>query len=297
MTRARGAVTRVRATVAVGVFVAALVAGTIADVPRPSAARMLGGYHVLAADFHVHSFPFSWSTLSPFDTVLDARHHGLDVVALTPHNHLWVAQAGAWFSRLLDRPLVIVGEEITAPGYHMIGVGLHRTVANTMPAAAAIDEIHRQGGVAIAAHPFREFGPAYDAEALASLDGAEVVRPDSLRNRDQAEQLRQFHARTRAAAIGSTDYHGLGPVGYSRTYVFARDRSEAGVIDAIRDGRIVVYGEDRVHGDPAMVQLAAAAGGLASDVPRSPLPGPLALFGKLGAIGVLVMVLVFNRWD
>ena len=49
---------------------AALTAGTIADRPREHPPVMSGGYRVLTADFHVHSFPLSWATLGPLDTVL-----------------------------------------------------------------------------------------------------------------------------------------------------------------------------------------------------------------------------------
>jgi len=296
---------RIRTFAAGSVLLASLVAGAIADVPRPSTARYVSspggersaapGYHVLAADFHVHSFPFSWSTLSPFETVIDARHHGLDVVALTPHNHLWVAQVGEWFSRMVDGPLVIVGEEITHKGYHLIGVGLRETVSNELPASEAIVQIHRQGGVAIAAHPYRAFWPGFDAAALAALDGTEVIRPDSLRNEAGRTELQTFLARTDAAVIGATDYHGLGPVGVARTYVFARERSVQGVLDAIRDKRTVVYDEQRPYGDPTMMQLLEQTGGMPREVPVSPLPGGLALFSRAAALGMLAAVLLFNR--
>ena len=294
-----------RTSAAAGLLLASLVAGALADVPRQSSARYIhspdaagnpAGYHVLAADLHVHTFPFSWSTLSPFETVLDARHNGLDVVVLTPHNHLWVAQVGEWFSRMLDGPLVIVGEEITHKGYHMIGVGLRETVSNEIPASEAIEQIHRQGGVAIAAHAYRAFWPGFDAAALATLDGSEVIRPDSLRDESDRAELQTFFARTASAAvIGATDYHGLGPVGYTRTYVFARERSVQGVVDAIRDGRTVVYDEQRAYGDPTMIRLVEKTGGLPREFPVSPRPGFLALFSRVAALGVLAAVLLFNR--
>ena len=61
----------------------AIVAGTIADVPHKHPPLVLRGYHVLTADFHVHSFPLSWATLAPWDTVIDAQHQGLEVMAMT----------------------------------------------------------------------------------------------------------------------------------------------------------------------------------------------------------------------
>jgi hypothetical protein len=81
-----------------------LAAGTLSDTSSKNPPIMLGGYRVLAADFHVHSFPLSWSTLAPWDAVLETRRQGLDVIAVTGHNHVWVAKVGRWFSRLVGGP-------------------------------------------------------------------------------------------------------------------------------------------------------------------------------------------------
>lgn len=67
--------------------------------------------------------------------------------------------------------------------------------------------------------------------------------------------IREFFGRSpRLAAIGSTDYHGLGPLGYSRTSIFARERSEQGVIEAVRARRTVAYDRERVYGDAEMTR-------------------------------------------
>src|SRR6185295_20018098 len=143
----------VRRAIVAALLVSALLAGQSAGAPRARSPLELGGYHVLAADFHVHSFPLSWSTLAPWDTVLEARRQGLDVIAMTPHNHVWVAHVGRWFSRLTGGPTVLVGEEIVSTRYHLLAVAIATTIGWRQTAARAIDEVHRQGGVAIAAHP------------------------------------------------------------------------------------------------------------------------------------------------
>src|SRR5262245_30905856 len=117
-------------------LVAAFAAGTLADRPIGRPIRPIAGYEILAADFHVHSFPFSWSTLSPFDTVIESQWQGLDVIAMTPHNHVWVAKAGRWFARTFGGPLVLVSEEIAWADYHMIAVGITRTIPTGLPASA-----------------------------------------------------------------------------------------------------------------------------------------------------------------
>ena len=46
-------------------------------------------------------------------------------------------------------------QEITNPDYHLIALGLERTITADQPATSAAADVHAQGGVAIAAHPSR----------------------------------------------------------------------------------------------------------------------------------------------
>jgi hypothetical protein len=155
----------------------AIAAGTFSDVPNQKHPATMGGYHVLAADFHVHTFPLSASTLAPWDVVLEAQRQGLDAIAITGHDQVLAGKIGQWFSRRVGGPTVLVGEEIISPHYHLVAVGIHTTISWRRSAAAAIDEVHQQGGIAIAAHPVAEFWPAFVAEAMTKLDATEVLQP------------------------------------------------------------------------------------------------------------------------
>ena len=243
--------------ISVCLVLAALATGTLSDVPRQNPTIVLGGYRVLAADFHVHSFPLSWATLGPVDTVLEARRQGLDVVAMTGHNHVWVAKVGRWFSQLTGGPRVLVGEEIVAPSYHLLAVGIDGPISWKQSAASAIDEVHRQGGVAIAAHPVSFYWRAYDANAVSKLDGAEVLHPIAYFRAGAYQELQQFYGRTRLTAIGDSDYHGLGAMGLCRTFVFARDDSAGSILEAVRTQHTVVFDRDgQAFGDPNLIYLA-----------------------------------------
>jgi hypothetical protein len=236
----------------------ALAAGTLSDIPRENPAILLGGYRVLTADFHIHSFPLSWALLGPFDTVEEAKRQGLDVIAMTPHNLIWVAEAGKWYSRLTGGPTVLVGEEIVSPRYHLLAIGIHSMIRWQQSAANAIDEIHKQGGVAIAAHPVAAYWRGYDADAMRKLDAAEVLHPLAYVNPKGYQEMQEFYGHAHVTAIGDSDYHGLGPMGWCRTFVFARDDSESAVLDALRIGRTTVYDRDgRAFGDPQLIALAA----------------------------------------
>lgn len=275
-----------------------IILGTLSDKPRAHPQLTLGGYDVLAADFHIHSFPFSWALLSPLDTLIEARREGLDVIALTPHNHTWVAKLGQWFSRTIGDPLVIVGEEIHSNRYHVLAVGITKTIEWRQPAARAIDDVHRQGGIAIAAHPFGSYASGYDADSLRKLDASEVVHPAAFWDEGYAAQLREFLERNRLTPIGDSDYHlgplapDLGAMGICRTFVLVRERTEKAVLDALREGHTVVYDREHVYGDPALVKLAAEDGRLPklalAGRPRSALS---LLSGIVGLLGLIACVL------
>ncbi|HXK03910.1 MAG TPA: PHP-associated domain-containing protein [Verrucomicrobiae bacterium] len=221
-----------------GVLLAlALATGTVSDVPRANPPVMRNGYRVLAVDFHVHGFPSSWATLAPWDLVLEARRQGLDAIVVAGHNNVWTGKLGRWFSRLAGGPTVLAGEEIVSPRYHMIAAGIDRGVEWNQPAASAIAEVHRQGGIAIAAHPTAAFWPAWDEAAVRMLDGTEVLQPISYLPGRASYEVQEFYERAKVAAIGDSDYHGLGPMGLCRTRVLARDNSENAILEAVRAGR------------------------------------------------------------
>jgi predicted metal-dependent phosphoesterase TrpH len=272
---------------------AAVAAGTMADRPAMREPMTLGGYRLIAADFHVHSSTWSDGALTPWGLVLEARRQGLDAIAITGHNQVSDGQVGRWFSRMGGGPTVIVGQEILAPGHHVIALGTERVVDSRLSVAEQVDAVHAQGGVAIAAHPTRPFWPAFDAAAMSRLDGAEICHPLVFGNAENQRTLEQFAERGAVAAIGSSDFHGLGRLGMCRTYVFATDDSQAAILDAVRARRTVVYGPGgQAYGDRPLVQLAAAYPRLRDEALADPSPSVLDLVsraaGLLGLLGVIL---------
>jgi hypothetical protein len=279
-------------TAAAVLLTIAIAAGTAADRPRRAAPLTLGGDRVLAADFHIHSSMWSDGALTPWGLVLEAQRQGLDAIAITGHNELLDSRAGRWFSERIGGPTVISAEEILTPWHHVIAVGIERAVDLRLDVAAQADEVHRQGGVAIAAHPLAEFWPGFDAAAMERLDGAEICHPLIYVDARVQPELERFAARGRFTAIGSSDYHGLGRMGMCRTYVFARDASAAAILDALRAHRTVVYGMGgKAYGDPALVRLAEDHPQLRAAATLDERAGALDWFGRAaGILGLLALI-------
>lgn len=276
----------------VGLLAVALAAGTIGDRPWPHEPLTLGGYHVLSADFHNHSSMWSDGGFTPWNLVLEAERQGLDAIAVSGHNEVWDGQLAERFSRAVRGPIVIGGEEVLAEGrFHMIAAGVRNVVDFRKSAADVIDDVHRQGGVAIAAHPFHNIVAGWDAAAMQRLDGAEICHPNIFWDARGQAELETFAARRPVAAIGSSDFHGTGRMGVCRTYVFAREATAEGILEAVRAHRTVVFGVSRAYGDPELLKYADVLRGRgpSRDEHRSALDWISASTAILGFAGLVIL--------
>jgi hypothetical protein len=259
-------------------------------IPPAPAPVKRGGYFLLAVDFHVHSF-LGDGTLAPWLLVREARRRGLDAIAITNHNRAWPARLARWMTRGSDDPIVLVGEEVTTRAFHIVAVGVEQPVDWTHSASEAIDAIHAQGGIAIAAHPGPSFWAGFDTNALRKLDGAERAHASIYEWRQVDRLFAIFYDRARAvqprvAAIGASDFHVLGYPGFSRTYVFAREPSAPGILEAVRAGRTVVFDiHGKPRGDPTLFPLVSDKG---PELGTTPRPGIGSLCVWLGLLGLLL---------
>jgi len=268
--------------------------------PLPPVYR--GGWLVVQADLHVHGFTAD-GTQSPFGQLLQAREHGLQAFAMTNHSRLLTSRVGRWLSRrlatALGTPTVVLGEEVSAPAFHLIALGLSRRVEWDQPASAAIDSVHAQGGVAIAAHPIGRSWRPRDAATLARLDGAEATQSLGVLDPVAAADMRDFWRQVaalhpHAAAVGSSDHHWMDDLGIARTYVFVHANTEREILDALRAGRTVAGdATGALVGDSALVALLRAdpvpsAGRYGYQVPNA-LSAAARACGWLGLVGLVLL--------
>lgn len=225
------------------------------NVERPS--RTSGPYTVLEGDFHIHSFPGDGGLL-PWDLAHEARRRDLDVIALTNHNSMWSWPLAQRFAPG-NGVIVLPGVELTAAGFHMATIDVRAPVAWRQAAAQAVAAVHAQGGVAIAAHPKSPRPSKWDDAAIDVLDGFEAASSNDMAAENVAFSRRALIRRPTIASIGSSDFHYFAPLGVSRTFVFATERSAAAVLDAIRKGRTVACdGLGDTHGPAELTSVVSA---------------------------------------
>ena len=288
--------TRIR-RVAIVVFVLGVVVATLRDDVPSRPPIQVGGYQVLSGDFHVHAFVGDGG-LAPWMLQRHAARVGLDVIAITNHDQTLAARIGRWAARQSSGPMILVGEEITGRDFHLIAVGIERAVDWNQPAGAAIDQVHAQGGVAIAAHPMHGFAEGYDERALAQLDGLEATNPGFVHSLREM-QVEEFYQRTlernpAVAVIGSSDFHTAASMGGCRTYLLVRERSKTGVIDAIRDGRTVGRcAPDRRRGRPEQLRGRPELVRLIEPYRDALAPSPEDLLSKMTTFAVWLSLVAF----
>lgn len=179
-----------------------------------------------AADLHVHTTA-SDGTASPREVLEWASERtDLAVIAICDHNTVAGALEAAAMADEF-RVEVVVGQEVESADGHILGLWTPRFVTPGRPAAETIADIHAQGGIAVAAHPFaprfwhkhglcRGDREVYDACAY---DAVEIANSTPLLF------LANFYARGywranrhRLAATGGSDAHMASVIGTSRTY-------------------------------------------------------------------------------
>ncbi len=123
-------------------------------------------------DLHTHSYPKSDDSLVSVDDLIDrARSIGLDGICLTDHDEFWpLAEVESLGKR--HNFLVLPGSEINTDSGHILVFGLQEYVFGLHKPEFLRRRVNRQGGVMIAAHPYRRrflADPGQNPEARAEM--------------------------------------------------------------------------------------------------------------------------------
>ena len=163
-----------------------------------------------------------------------AKRAGLDGFAITNHDYY----------RPYDRDgvTVVPGIEVSTTDGHVVVVGPDppsRTVTAELTPAETVDLAHDRGCAAIIAHPYRNSTVRH---ADAPFDAIEVNGKHP-RTREWVERLAADHD---LPMVGGSDAHYPVEVGRAYTRVDADEPTPEGIVEAIRDGRVEPYVDDRM---------------------------------------------------
>jgi predicted metal-dependent phosphoesterase TrpH len=175
------------------------------------------------ADLHIHTIA-SDGTAS-VEAILDhvERQTDLDIIAIADHERIDAAVAGRALAT--DRGMraeVIVGEEVTTLGGHLLALGIDRRIRPYRSLRATIAAVHDAGGLAIPAHPLVPYPLCAQGWVLRRLldDPDPAVHPDAIETFNPTTLGRPWHAQVaafadehRLAHLGNSDAHALAAIG------------------------------------------------------------------------------------
>jgi predicted metal-dependent phosphoesterase TrpH len=202
------------------------------------------------ADLHIHTLA-SDGTASVSEVLDHVAAAGfLDVIAISDHERIDSALAARSMAADRGYPFeVVVAEEITTRGGHLLGLFLDTRVPPLKSLRWSIEAVHDQGGIAIPAHPLVPIHLAAQGWVLRRLleDDNDVVHPDGLETFNPTAIGRYGHRGAVAFALrhglpqlGSSDAHAAASVGSAWTTF--PGRSGDNLRQAIRTGATAPHG-------------------------------------------------------
>jgi predicted metal-dependent phosphoesterase TrpH len=193
-------------------------------------------------DLHIHSTFSADGTADPVEILMRCKDIGLDGCSITDHNSIEGSLKA--IEMCSEMGLIVVrGIEVSSSDGHVLAYGLSETVPRGMSMRETIAEIHKAGGIAVAAHPTRlGSGVGLDAAANAGFDAIEVLNGGSSARGNRAAATAATDKRL--PVVGGSDAHKVGEIG--RSYTVVNDAvTEADVINAVAAGRSKADGRSR----------------------------------------------------
>lgn len=197
----------------------------------------------LSFDLHCHSRFSADGVAEPEALVAEARARGLHGFAITDHNtcacvdyflnHGMMNKEGL----PVDGLLIIPGQEITTAEGHLLALGITLPDLKGIPAAEAVELIHKSGGLAIPPHPYDFFRAGIREPVLETLD------IDALEVFNAATTLKRYNRQAMAYAqsrglpmTAASDAHDSAALGTAYSILETDEFSVKGVLEAIRKG-------------------------------------------------------------
>ncbi len=231
--------------------------------------QTLGSYEdfiEIVGEGHMHSV-YSGGTSSVHEIAQKAYERDLDWIFITDYNTIaakenCTQETNATF-------ICGLGEEVTTGTNEIIAWGIDSLVDWNTDAnytvGDIIDDIHFQGGLAYIPHPFAPeeddnydyFGVYDDFDGMSIYHGYGGFNDNAMSTAMDGDALRKWDDYlsngVRKTALGESDckdadntpdygdlFNMRGAIGYPRNYIYAREFSIRGIIEAVRHGRTYV---------------------------------------------------------
>ena len=186
-------------------------------------------------DLHVHTTLSSCSQLTLEDILRNAKAKGLDGVCITDHQTM-DADLTVKEGIQKDGLCVITGMEYTTPDGDFLIYGPFKNLDNEMGAKELLRTVERLGGVAVAAHPFRD-GRSTTREIIAQQYCRIIEGRNGRDNGIGRERAADWQIKYNVHLVGGSDAHSLEELGRVATAFENPVSTKEEFIYAMKSGR------------------------------------------------------------
>jgi len=205
---------------------------------------------MIRGDYHIHS-EYSFDCCSSLPDIINrCQQVGLNSIALTDHNTI----EGALRLRDLAKFQVIIGEEVSSMGGHIIGLFIEKHIPAGLSVKETVQAIKEQNGITIAPHPFSKIA-GKDAlgkdflENISIFDCIEIRNSNNLYRPDdyKAEKIAKKY---KLRAISGSDAHSLIGLG-SNLIEMSSFEGPSDFLDSLEHSRLI----NRIHPSKYFIEM------------------------------------------
>ncbi len=197
----------------------------------------------MLVELHTHT-KYSLGTQVPVEglntsqeMVKHAKKIGLGAIAITDHDTVKGTIEAKKYAKKYD-VVVIPGVEVSTSGGHILAIGVEELINPGMSVEETVEEIHDQGGVAVAPHPFdiKNAGVGELSEKTDAIEAFNAINVDRIANR-RAKIFAQNHKKPQLAG---SDAHWTEMLGHGINKIDADNVD--GILKAIKKGDLEMRG-------------------------------------------------------
>jgi predicted metal-dependent phosphoesterase TrpH len=192
-------------------------------------------------DLHIHT-KFSWDGFSTPKEIVDAAiQKGIDCICVADHGQIQGAIEAMKYG--FDKNiLVIPGIEIMTLSGDILGINVKKIIPDFRPALETIQEIKKQGGMAVIPHPFWVLSSMKnDKEFLLAADAIEIFNADMFRFINKKARL--FAKEHNLVFTAGSDAHWAKFVGRAYLEIPQNNLSDKEVIGQIKNRTGLIRGK------------------------------------------------------